>query len=108
MSVHKSGMPITVDGSYEFVLKPGRNYLYEGFYAAGTGTQTLFNGIEGINYDVYQATQEPTTSTAISITATGTVRSFRIMATGNRLRVTIASASTLNLIPMLTEVPHGS
>ena len=108
MSVHKSGDPITANASYEFTVIPGRNYLYEGFYAAGTGTQTLFNGIEGLNYDNFVAAQEPNSSTAISITKTGTVRSFRLMATGNRIRLTVGSASGLILIPMLTEVPHGS
>ena len=108
MSAHKSAEVITVDGDYEFVVKPGRNYLLEPFYNAGTATITVFSGIVGINYDTWQATQEPTTTTAISIAKTGTVRSFRINATGNRIRLTVASASTLVLVPMLTEVPHGS
>lgn len=107
MSVHKSSQPITADGSYEFTVIPGRSYLLEPYYASGTGTVTVFSGIEGLGYDHFVATQVPDSATAISIAATTTVRSYRIWATGNRIRLTIASASSLNLIPMLTEVPHG-
>jgi hypothetical protein len=110
MSVHKSGDVITANGSYEFTVFPGRSYLLEPFYNAGTGTITVFSGIEGLNYDAYQATQAPIpgTPTDISIAKTTTIRAYKIYATGNRIRLTVASASSLVLIPMLSLIPHGS
>ncbi len=108
MSVHKSGEVITANGDYEFTVIPGRKYLLEPYWFAGTATVAVASGIVGLNYDKYQGTQEPNSTTDITITASGKIRSYEIKITGNRIRLGISSASSLVMVPMLTLSHPGS
>ena len=103
----KSGEIVTANGSYDLRVKPGFSYALEVFYITGTGTFQVQVGVVGERTDDFQNAQQPDSTSDWSIQATGTYRSARITPTGNRIRLVLSSASSLEAIVKCVEIPHG-
>ena len=100
------GNEITADGSYDWDTIPGREYVFSLYYAAGTGTVTVLreNGDSG-NFTNYKLPTDPTANMALA--ATGTELGYVVKATGNSIRFTVSSASSLQLQIKVYSIGHG-
>lgn len=100
------GNTITADGSYDWDTIPGRIYSFSLYYAAGTGTVTVSreNGSTG-NYSNYKLPTDPTANMALA--ASGTELGYDVRATGESIRFTVSSASSLELEVKVYSVHNG-
>lgn len=97
---------ITANGNYDYKTVPGRLYFFEVFYAGGTGTFTVSQ--EAPDKTTFQNATLPSNPAAdMVITATGVSRGFDLRATGDKIRFTVSSASTLEAYISIGEIAHG-
>jgi hypothetical protein len=100
------GNEITADGDYDWDTIPGRMYTFSLYYTGGTGTVTVLreNGDDG-TYTNYKLPTDPTANMALA--ASGTELGYDVRATGNSIRFTVSSASSLQLKIKVYEIHHG-
>lgn len=95
---------VTANGDYDITTTPGHLYGFTLNYVSGTGTVTVKReaGTEGV-YSNYKLPTDPTTDMALA--ASGTELGYTVRASGDSIRFTVSSASSLQLWIKFFEIP---
>jgi len=95
---------VTADGDYDIETTAGHLYAFTLNYVSGTGTVTVKRevGNEAV-YSNYKLPTDPTSNMALA--ASGTELGYTLRATGNSIRFTVTSASSLQLWIKYFEIP---
>ena len=97
---------VTANVDYDIETTAGHLYAFTLNYVSGTGTVTVKR--EAGNENVYSNYKLPTDPTSdMALAASGTELGYVVRATGNSIRFTVSSASSLQLWIKWYEVPQN-